>query len=116
VVEARKAKSRNKSRIRAPVKHLFGVIKRPSGFGKVRDRGLQKDATRAFAVLALANNLSQPIKADGTGASTRTQYEVKGPKNRSKWSPNGTFNDLFKLNRAVITPSGRFNSTYLAQP
>ncbi|KGG99941.1 hypothetical protein P245_03310 [Comamonas thiooxydans] len=31
------------------------VVKRLWGFGKVRYRGLQKNATRAFTALALAN-------------------------------------------------------------
>ena len=48
-------KNRNKSKIRARVEHVFGVIKRLWGFGKVRYRGLEKNATRAFTALALSN-------------------------------------------------------------
>ena len=55
VDEALKSKNRNKSRIRARVEHVFGVVKRLWGFGKVRYRGLAKNATRAFTALALAN-------------------------------------------------------------
>jgi len=55
VHEALKAKNRNKSRIRSRVEHVFGVVKRLWGFGKVRYRGLAKNATRAFTALALAN-------------------------------------------------------------
>jgi IS5 family transposase len=55
VDEAMRAKNRNKSRIRARVEHVFGVIKRLWGFSKVRYRGLAKNATRAFTALALAN-------------------------------------------------------------
>jgi IS5 family transposase len=55
VNEILKGKNRNKSRIRARVEHVFGVVKRLWGFGKVRYRGLQKNATRAFTALALAN-------------------------------------------------------------
>ena len=55
VDEVARAKNRNKSRIRARVEHVFGVIKRLWGFGKVRYRGRQKNATRAFTALALAN-------------------------------------------------------------
>lgn len=55
VDEAIQAKNRNKSRIRARVEHVFGVVKRLWGFGKVRYRGLAKNATRAFTALALAN-------------------------------------------------------------
>lgn len=55
VDEAARDKKRNKSRIRAPVEHVFGVIKRLWGLGKVRYRGLAKNARRAFTALALAN-------------------------------------------------------------
>jgi IS5 family transposase len=55
VNEVLKGKNCNKSRIRARVEHVFGVVKRLWGFGKVRYRGLQKNATRAFTALALAN-------------------------------------------------------------
>ena len=44
-----------KSRTRAKVEHVFGVVKRLWGFGKVRYRGLQKNATRAFVATGLAN-------------------------------------------------------------
>ncbi len=50
-----RAKNRNKSRVRARVEHVFAVVKRLWGFTKVRYRGLQKNALRAFTVLALAN-------------------------------------------------------------
>ena len=55
VDEGIKGKNRNKSRIRSRVEHVFGVVKRLWGFGKVRYRGLAKNATRAFTALALAN-------------------------------------------------------------
>ena len=55
VDEAKRSKNRNKSRIRARVEHVFGVVKRLWGFNKVRYRGLAKNATRAFTALALAN-------------------------------------------------------------
>ena len=55
VDEVERSKNRNKSKIRARVEHVFGVVKRLWGFGKVRYRGLQKNATRAFTALALAN-------------------------------------------------------------
>jgi IS5 family transposase len=55
VDEVECGKNRNKSKIRARVEHVFGVVKRLWGFGKVRYRGLQKNATRAFTALALAN-------------------------------------------------------------
>lgn len=46
---------RNKSRIRARVKHVFCVVKRLWGFDNVRYCGLAKNATRAFTALAPAN-------------------------------------------------------------
>jgi IS5 family transposase len=55
VDETIRSKNRNKSRVRSRVEHVFAVIKRLWGFGKVRYRGLQKNATRAFTALALAN-------------------------------------------------------------
>ena len=53
--EGKRAKNRNKSKIRARVEHVFAVVKRLWGFTKVRYRGLAKNAGRAFTVLALAN-------------------------------------------------------------
>ncbi|MFZ3287570.1 MAG: IS5 family transposase [Telluria sp.] len=55
VDEVKRGKNRNKSKIRARVEHVFGVVKRLWGFTKVRYRGLAKNATRAFTALALAN-------------------------------------------------------------
>ncbi|HHK0610877.1 TPA: IS5 family transposase [Pseudomonas aeruginosa] len=53
--EAERGRNRNKSRIRARVEHVFGVIKRLWGFNKVRYRGLAKNANRSFVLLGLAN-------------------------------------------------------------
>ncbi|MBB5736622.1 IS5 family transposase [Xanthomonas arboricola] len=55
VDEVQRGKNRDKSRIRARVEHVFAVIKRLWGFNKVRYRGLQKNATRSFVALGLAN-------------------------------------------------------------
>jgi len=55
VDEAKRAKNRSKSKIRARVEHVFAVVKRLWGFTKVRYRGLAKNASRAFTALALAN-------------------------------------------------------------
>ena len=55
VDEAKRSKNRSKSKIRARVEHVFGVVKRLWGFSKVRYRGLAKNAGRAFTALALAN-------------------------------------------------------------
>ena len=48
VDEAKRAKNRTKSKIRARVEHVFAVVKRLWGFTKVRYRGLAKNASRAF--------------------------------------------------------------------
>lgn len=55
VDEIERAKNRNKSKIRAWVAHVFAVVKRLWGFAKVRYRGLDKNATRSFVALGLAN-------------------------------------------------------------
>lgn len=47
--------NRAKSKVRARVEHVFGVVKRLWGFDKVRYRGLAKNATRSFVALGLAN-------------------------------------------------------------
>jgi IS5 family transposase len=45
----------DKSRVRAHLEHVFGIIKRLRGFDKVRYRGLAKNATRSFVALGLTN-------------------------------------------------------------
>jgi IS5 family transposase len=55
VDEVKRGKNRNKSKIRSRVEHVFAVVKRLWGFNKVRYRGLEKNATRAFTALALSN-------------------------------------------------------------
>jgi IS5 family transposase len=53
--EADQATKRRKSKVRAKGEHPFLVLKRIWGFAKVRDRGLAKNAHRAFVMLALYN-------------------------------------------------------------
>ena len=55
VEEAEKAKNRRKSKVRARVKHCFGVMKRVFGFTKVHYRGINKNADWLFACCALVN-------------------------------------------------------------
>jgi IS5 family transposase len=55
VDEVERTKNRNKSKIRARVEHVFAVVKKLWGFTKVRYRGLDKNATRSFVALGLAN-------------------------------------------------------------
>jgi IS5 family transposase len=55
VNEIEKAKNRNKSRVRAKVEHLFGVIKNIFGFRKTRYRGLAKNLHRLQVTAALTN-------------------------------------------------------------
>lgn len=47
--------NRIKSKVRPKVEHVFAVIKKLWGFAKVRYRGLEKNANRAFVALGLAN-------------------------------------------------------------
>jgi IS5 family transposase len=55
VDEDARRRNRSKSKVRARVEHVFAVIKRLWGFGKVRYRGLEKNANRSFVALGLAN-------------------------------------------------------------
>jgi IS5 family transposase len=55
LTERQKERNRNKSRIRARVEHVFGVIKGIFKFTKVRYRGLKKNGNRAYVACALAN-------------------------------------------------------------
>lgn len=55
VDEEAKRKNKTKSKVRAKVEHVFAVVKRLWGFTKVRYRGLEKNTTRTFVALALAN-------------------------------------------------------------
>jgi IS5 family transposase len=55
VNEIEKAKNRTKSKVRAKVEHVFGVIKRVFGFQKVSYRGLAKNLHRLQVTAALAN-------------------------------------------------------------
>ena len=48
------AKNRTKSRVRAKVEHVIGVIKCIFGFTKVRYRGLTKNTHRLLVTCALA--------------------------------------------------------------
>ncbi len=53
--QLRKAKNRNKSRVRAKVEHVFGVSAKIFGFRKVRYRGLTKNLHRLEVTAALAS-------------------------------------------------------------
>ncbi len=55
VNEVEKGKNRNKSRVRAKVEHVFGVIKNIFGFRKTRYRGLAKNLHRLEVTAALTN-------------------------------------------------------------
>lgn len=55
VNEVEAAKNRTKSRIRARVEHVFGIMKRVFGFQKVRYRGLKKNLHRLEVTAALIN-------------------------------------------------------------
>lgn len=50
-----RSRNRTKSKVRAKVEHVFGVMKRIFGFTKVRYRGLAKNAHALFVLSALTN-------------------------------------------------------------
>lgn len=55
LTEAERAANRHKSKTRARVEHVFGIMKRRFGFTKVRYRGLEKNAQCVFVKCALVN-------------------------------------------------------------
>ena len=55
VDEVERRKNRTKSKVRARVEHVIGVIKQVFGFAKVRYRGLNKNLHRLLVTCALAN-------------------------------------------------------------
>ena len=90
-----------KSRACVLVEHVFAVVKRLMGFTKVRYRGLQKNATRAFTALALAN-----IYARGRLQGQVRPWISQGSRNRpcqstvslrAIWHSNGCAMDMTLL-------------------
>ena len=55
LTEVERARNRNKSRVRAKVEHVFGVMKGQFGFTKVRYKGLSKNGHYLFVSCALVN-------------------------------------------------------------
>lgn len=53
--DADRPRNRNKSKVRAKVEHIFGVMKGQFGFTKVRYKGLAKNAHHLFVSCALVN-------------------------------------------------------------
>jgi IS5 family transposase len=77
--DIRRAKNRAKSNVWAQVEHVFAVVKRPWGFTKVGDRGLVKNASRAFTPLALANLYLARDRLPGEVRSYWAACGAKGP-------------------------------------
>jgi IS5 family transposase len=55
LTKQQRARNRRFGKIRAKVEHVFRVLKCQFGYRKVRYRGIQKNGTQVFALLALAN-------------------------------------------------------------
>jgi len=55
--DQQRAANRHKSKVRARVEHVFGIMKRRFGYTKVRYRGLEKNAHAVFTKCALINLL-----------------------------------------------------------
>jgi IS5 family transposase len=60
IKQAEKAKNRKKSRVRAKVEHVFGVMKDIFGFKKTRYRGLAKNLNRLEVTAALPRRETGP--------------------------------------------------------
>lgn len=50
-----RARNRHKSKVRAKVEHVFGVMKERFGFRKVRYKGVAKNTHHLFVFCALVN-------------------------------------------------------------
>lgn len=112
VDEAVKIKNRNKSRIRARVGHVFGVAKRLLlGFGKVRCRELQKNATRAFTVLALDKLYLGRATTDGTGAPVSATNGLTNPQEKPGASQERSLGDLLD-EIELHQPGERFDGAF----
>jgi hypothetical protein len=85
VDEVKKAKNRNKSKIRSRVEPVFAVVKRLWGFDKVRYRGLAKNATRAFVTLAMAHIYLEATPV-GTSECIASQKRENGLQSRVQWT------------------------------
>jgi len=59
VDEVARSKNRNKSRIRSRVEHVFGVVKRLWGFGKVRYRAFYLESNWTAGKLPVVNDSSR---------------------------------------------------------
>ena len=55
LTDLERSANRYKSKIRARVEHVFGIMKRQFGYTKVRYRGLEKNAHCVFTKCALVN-------------------------------------------------------------
>ena len=115
VDEGVRAKNRHKSRIRSRVEHVFGVVKRLWGFGRVSYRSVAKNATRAFTALALANIylgrqrfMAQVIPKGGKRAE---RLEIR-PVSTSEVPVLGTF----ESNQCVMNPNSGLDGACLAKP
>jgi transposase, IS5 family len=114
VDEVARSKNRNKSHIRSRVEHVFGVIKRLWGFGKVRYCSLAKNATRAFTALALANIYLGRQRLMAQGAPMRAAIGPQGPQNKPHGLKERSFDDLFEPHRYVINLLASFDRAYSA--
>jgi IS5 family transposase len=87
VDEVERAKNRTKSKVRARVEHVIGVIKRVFGFAKVRYRGLKKNTHRLLVTCALANLFMMRrlyCAAKGRSMSATRPLTVQTPKNGTR--------------------------------
>ena len=55
LTKRQRARNHRFGKVRAKVEHVFRVLKGQFGYRKVRYRGIAKNGTQVFALLALAN-------------------------------------------------------------
>lgn len=90
VADLERMVNRIKSKVRSRVEQVFAVVKRQFGFAKLRYRSLEKNATRAFVALGLAN-IYLACAPGGMSASAAGAQSAREPKRGLKSSRLGQF-------------------------
>ena len=114
VNEAVKLKNRSKSRIRARVEYVFGMVKRLGGLWQGALSGAGKECDARIHGPGTGQHLPQPTTADGTGASMRAANGPRARQNRPHGARDTSSGDLFGRSRYVINRGGLFDGAYSA--
>ena len=91
------------SSIRAKVKHLFRVIKRQSGYGKIRYRGLTKSTAQLTTLFALSDPVDGARQVDGSQGLSAPDPCADGPNS----AESGQLNARAHVDRCQFEPCVR---------